>query len=233
MSHLINQNWGQSGISQTWNRLNYNVIPSGFLTDVSLTKISSVEVSVPAFTAFIYDSVLNLGVRIENTTTETGIAIAPANPYVVVRLTWVNNSSNDFTIISVAYGSILSTDLIIGLGNFSGATLVDFDYSLQSISFLKYGGLGYDPYRVTVTSNTLLDNSYHIVFVDSTSGNITITLPALLTNVGKSYIIKNIGANKVIINPNGSDLIDGSASLVINNIYESYRLEADTEWYLI
>ena len=74
MAHTLKLNFNEAGTSETWNNVNYNVIPTGFLTDVTLTKISSVEVSISAFTAYIKDNTKELSIRIENTAVEAGIA---------------------------------------------------------------------------------------------------------------------------------------------------------------
>ncbi len=62
-----------------------------------------------------------------------------------------------------------------------------------------------------VTSNITLDETYHTVLANASS-NITITLPNPSTsNVGRTYIIKNINTGNVTI----SGSIEGSSSLVL------------------
>ncbi len=67
-------------------------------------------------------------------------------------------------------------------------------------------------YKVSVvTANTTLDDTYHTVLANSTSA-LTITLPnPSSSNVGRTYIIKNINSGDVTI----SGSIEGSSSLVI------------------
>ena len=64
---------------------------------------------------------------------------------------------------------------------------------------------------ITVSSNTILDESHHTVLCDTTSNNISITLPLANSCNGRMYKIKNIvaGINIVSVNGNGAN-IDGS-----------------------
>ena len=70
---------------------------------------------------------------------------------------------------------------------------------------------------INVSSNTTLDISHYTVLVNTTSGNVVITLPVNSTSItGRMYRIKNIGtnpANVVNVNP-GSSTIDGTAGLL-------------------
>jgi hypothetical protein len=139
MSHIINSQYNDLGKSEIINQREFNIIPTGFTTNCTLAIVNNTTVTVSTFTAYIKDSVQNLAVRIENDATEN-TSISSSAPYLVVRLTWTNAVSNDFTYMNVAYGDILTTDLIIGKGVYSGVTLTSFDYSDQSINILKDNG---------------------------------------------------------------------------------------------
>jgi hypothetical protein len=71
----------------------------------------------------------------------------------------------------------------------------------------------YNAHVRTVSSNTSLAVTDNLVRSNSTSGNLTHTLPACSTTpVGKEIIIKDVGTggNATSVQGNGSDLIDGS-----------------------
>jgi len=84
-----------------------------------------------------------------------------------------------------------------------------------------------------ITTNTTLDETYHIVFANTDSGAITVTLPAGVS--GTQYRIVNTGTsgNDVTVTPDGaenlfgansSDIVSDSEVIIIN--YE------DTDgWY--
>lgn len=62
------------------------------------------------------------------------------------------------------------------------------------------------------TANYTLLVSDEYIPVDSTSGNITISVPTAIGNTGKTWIIKKtVAANHVDIDPDGSETIDGAA----------------------
>jgi hypothetical protein len=140
MAHFITLNYNEPGLSESWNKQLFELMPTGFYTDVTMTKVTNTTVQVSTFTAYIKDQTSDLGVRIENSATESGVSISSAEPYVVLKLNWQNNTSNDFEYDNVAFGAIGTNDLIIGMGNFTGSVLNSFDYSLQSKAVLKNDG---------------------------------------------------------------------------------------------
>jgi hypothetical protein len=85
-----------------------------------------------------------------------------------------------------------------------------------------------------ITSNTTLDLEKHYIRVDATSGNVTITLPAVSTafgaSVGIEYIFKRIdnSGNTVTIQRAGSDTIDGATSFTLTTQYEVKKIIASS-----
>lgn len=74
----------------------------------------------------------------------------------------------------------------------------------------------------TITSNT--NASYGVLYlVDTTLGNITLTLPTAIGNSGKVIYIKNIGNNQVNIVTTLSQTIDSNLTLDIK--YKNTYLE--------
>jgi hypothetical protein len=74
------------------------------------------------------------------------------------------------------------------------------------------------------------------VLADATSGNISVNLPSVATTSLKKIDVKKIDAtaNTVTITPDGSDTIDGQASFIISNQYDSISLMTDgANWILI
>jgi len=69
------------------------------------------------------------------------------------------------------------------------------------------GGLVEDTKRITASTYTILVTDRN-VFFDTTSGDITPTLPAGVD--GQKFNLYNTGANDVILTPNGLELIDGA-----------------------
>ena len=85
----------------------------------------------------------------------------------------------------------------------------------------------------TITTSTLLDDTYGTVLVDATSGNVTVTLPAA-ANGTMFYRIKKIDttSNLVIITPQSGETIDGENTFEINYGYDSYSItNTTTDWF--
>ncbi len=89
----------------------------------------------------------------------------------------------------------------------------------------------------TVTSNYTLTGTDNTVLANTTSGPLTITLPAPGTFSGRIYTIKKIGTggidNDLTITPT-SGTIDGGSSYKIYNDWTYVTLQTDgTNWYII
>jgi len=88
----------------------------------------------------------------------------------------------------------------------------------------------------TITANTTLDNTYHIVLANATNGAITITLPSASTCSGRQYVIKKIDSstNAVTIAPQSGQTIDGQTGINITTQNDLRRIVSNgTNWYII
>ena len=97
-----------------------------------------------------------------------------------------------------------------------------FDRSITQDSVLQFQ----DSERIRkVTASYAVQYSDDYLFVDTTSGAVTLTLPT--ARGGKSYCIVRIaGANNVTIARTSPDTINGATSLVISASYAPVRLKA-------
>ena len=68
-----------------------------------------------------------------------------------------------------------------------------------------------------------------VVLVDSTSGNVVIFLdPVADWQEGDHFFLaKSVAANSVTINPHGSELISGQATLVLNGLGDSVEVKCN------
>jgi hypothetical protein len=88
----------------------------------------------------------------------------------------------------------------------------------------------------TITANTTLNNTYHIILANASSGAITITLPSAPNCTGRQYIIKKIDSstNAVIIMPQSGQTIDGQSSINLTTQNDLRRIvSSGTNWYII
>ena len=87
---------------------------------------------------------------------------------------------------------------------------------------------------ITAASDEL-DNTNHIILADASSNNVTLNLPAASGNTGLTYIVKRTdgaGSFAVIIDANGSETIDGSATSNLTSQYQVTKVVCDgSNWF--
>jgi hypothetical protein len=87
-----------------------------------------------------------------------------------------------------------------------------------------------------VSANDTLGDTDYFTAVDTTSGDITINLPAASACEGRVYVIKKIAAgNTLTVDAAGGDLIDGAAIFSVTNQYASITIISDgvSNWWKI
>ena len=81
----------------------------------------------------------------------------------------------------------------------------------------------------TVTDDITLTTLHTKVRCDTTAKQIVVTLPPAAANVGRLYIIKNVGSSgkSVIVEGNANETIDGGLTAVLAARYESITIISD------
>jgi len=98
-------------------------------------------------------------------------------------------------------------------------------------------GITHNRTAITATTYTILVTDYYIG-VDTSSNAVTLTLPVAATaGDGKTYIIKDEGANassnNITVQGDGSETIDGDASQVMTSPYGSIGVYSDgSNWFV-
>jgi len=96
-----------------------------------LTRISDTSISLSTFDCEIGDGTYQI--RCKTGAVVTPIAVTSTNKYVVLRWTYTGVAAADYVdFVATTLVGILSTDVVIGLCNYSGATLTGFDYTLRT-----------------------------------------------------------------------------------------------------
>lgn len=105
--------------------------------------------------------------------------------------------------------------------------------------------LGYTPAQAgagltlgirTITATPTLVASDHTLLCNAFAAAIPVSLPAASTLQGRVLVFKKIdaSANTVTITPNGTDTIDGAASVVISGQYDGYTIQSSgTGWWVL
>jgi hypothetical protein len=114
--------------------------------------------------------------------------------------------------------------------------------------FPHYKGIAFPDGSIQETASTASDDNYcninssttlstlcDIVFVDTSSGDITITMPTAINSGGKKVVFKRkLGSNNLTILPIAGQSIDGSNFINTPYAYQSITLISDgLNWYII
>lgn len=79
-----------------------------------------------------------------------------------------------------------------------------------------------------------IPGDYYII-VDTTSGDVTITLPTAVGNSGTTFFIKKISSdiNSIIVDGNGTETVDGDLTKSFNGQWSTMRVFSDGSNFLI
>ncbi|MFH2013694.1 MAG: hypothetical protein ABIJ17_01865 [Patescibacteria group bacterium] len=105
-------------------------------------------------------------------------------------------------------------------------------FSLDINNFTKFA---FEPNIEVVTTSKTADNK-NIYLVNCASGVVTITLPYASRCKKSIYWIKKIdaSANNLIIQPSGTETIEGNLNITTGTQYKGYCLVSDlSNWFLI
>lgn len=93
----------------------------------------------------------------------------------------------------------------------------------------------YDLKTVSASQTVMLTYPRTLFLVDTTSGSVTLTLPAAAASVGMRFEAKKLtAANTVTIDANASETIDGALTLAWTVRYESFGVVSDgTRWHIV
>jgi hypothetical protein len=85
-----------------------------------------------------------------------------------------------------------------------------------------------------VTQNYTVLATDHMIFVNASGGNITITLPTAVGIIGRQYIIKRVegSANSVTIDPNASETIEGDATMSLVGQRSVVIVSDNSNWWI-
>ena len=98
-----------------------------------------------------------------------------------------------------------------------------------------------------IINRTVISSSYDLRFTSyfigvdtqSATGSITINLPSASGSVaGRTFLIKdemgNCNNNNIVLQPSGSDTVDGQSSITIDSPYASLNLYTDglSRWFI-
>lgn len=84
-----------------------------------------------------------------------------------------------------------------------------------------------------VSTNTVIDDRFDFIRVDTSAGNVDVTLPPAKSG-RELEVMKNSAANRLRILPSNSDLILGATEVRVFNYGTSLRFKAVSDgWFII
>lgn len=105
----------------------------------------------------------------------------------------------------------------------------------QDSGVVPFTSISYGLTNQTKTASYTLTTSDMVIFADSTSAVVTITLPTAVGINGRVYFIKRVstGKNMVKISPSGSETIDGGTVYYLGAQYHSVCLMSNNSNWMI
>jgi len=190
---------------------------------------SSFDVTIDPGEAFIFGS----WVATDNTTTVT-----------------LASSTNNQTVY-VGWNRDASEDVIVGLDSAFSTTTGNVDQRIPLWEFDTDGSgvtavrdrrrMGQTVYGSTLVETTSVSSDYttageEIVFVDSSSGSVTVTLSTVDTESGRSVQVIDLagsaGTNSIIVGTENSETIDGNSTFTLDRNFLSAKFACDgSNWY--
>ena len=196
-------------------------IGSGNSTYYAIDNGSKWEVGIGT-----YDSSNNTLTRdtvLESSNNDNLILITSSTPLPVV---WCNYPAKKAVALDEA-GLIRSF-----AGDYAG---IKFPDGTTQITAAAGGGGGNTRTYKTVSSDETLALSDDFIFVDTTGGEVEITLPFASAMGGRTLTFKlKTGTSRVVIVPQGGDSIDSTSSFIMDYVNQSISVFSEqNDWYVI
>lgn len=104
-----------------------------------------------------------------------------------------------------------------------------------NVTVNKVSGNQFKGPQTTVTTDTTLDGNNGAVFGDTSSNDITITLPPAGDQKDRVYHVKKTAElNTLTIQGDGTETIDGEEAQEITNQYDSVTIQSTgSEWFIL
>lgn len=191
------------------NSRNKAILPPGIYSGGFLTVNDATSVTISPLICEIGDGTYTIGIE---TAVNRNIEVTHLTPYIILRWAYYDAIDNYLEMLSVAESGVLSTDLVVGKGTFSGATLIGFDYqdSLhprnQAINFIN----SLQVVQTPTASTSIYINTGRITFGSTVFTISTQTLLTLLAIPSAArydlIVINSAGAIEIITGTDDGDI---------------------------
>lgn len=151
-----------------------------------------------------------------------------STPWKLTRATDMDTSGS----LHVGIYVFVRAGTLYGATYFELTTSGPFTIETTALTF-KRKDYGRFTKHIDINTSTTLDARHNgkILLVDTTGGEVTLTLPVASGNDGFAFVVKNAaGANSVVIDPNGNELIDGGATKAYTQGQKGWVYCTGTAW---
>ena len=206
---IVTFDFRQDGTSQSFNRLNYRLLPKGILYDTNATDIlerfTDTEITIHPFRAVLRDDTNEVAINFYMTEDAT-VSASPANPYIVGEWSWLNIEDCYMEFKAVQFENIDPTkDIIIGKCLYENAVLTGFDNSRRTYSKDFYEQINTDTPPFLVHSTELSEGTTNTVRIGKGSAIIGGKRVTFTQEVSSPTINLNItNGKKILVSINSS-----------------------------
>jgi hypothetical protein len=148
----------------------------------------------------------------------------------------INNGSMQFFVSNDAKMQVLGNGVNTVNLNPKSTNTYSLGSSANRWQTAVTNGLAVGVQTVNIPTATALNAGRGVTLCDCTTTPITVPMPAAATLTGQMLWIKKIDStsNAVTIDGNGSETIDGAASITLTSQYQSITLVSDgTNWFIV
>jgi hypothetical protein len=132
----------------------------------------------------------------------------------------VRSTRHDLVADSLEVSEVLTVDGVL--------TVVDTQTVVNATGELTIAEINFDDSPYTLIAGV------DVILADTSTGAITVALPAIATSAERAVSIKNVGTNLLTIDANGSETIDGELTQEVSLQYDAPKIVAgSTEWSII
>lgn len=206
---VVTFDFRQDGTSQSFNRLNYRLMPRGILYDEDasdiLERFTDTEITIHPFRAILRDDSNEVAINFYMTE-DASVTVSPANPYIIGQWSWLNMEDCYMEFKAVQFENISpATDIILGKCLYENSVLVGFDNSRRSYSQDYYEHINQDRPDFFVHSTELSEGATNTVRIGKGSAVIGGKRVTLTQEISSPAINLNItNGKKILVSINAS-----------------------------
>lgn len=125
-------------------------------------------------------------------------------------------------------------DLGVTVGKIAADAVITSKILDANVTKAKLATAARNATAASKSSDDTLDLTENLIYVDSSSVVVTLTLPAVASSSGHEYtFVKTSSSNSVVIDGNSSETINGATTVTLYQIYETLKIWCNgSAWFI-